>query len=437
MAGLVTEPGKSVNKIIHRVPGGLIRDANDENQFRWGRERNLGFKIGSYLQTPPLLFTRDGHSLYLGDLYRGRCAFLIASGPSFGKLIVGSSEKHGKTHKEMLDHPGFITMGLNNSPKSYRPDLWTCVDDPTHFIKSIWLDPSIMKFAPFHHAEKYLFDSDAWEEMDVRVGDCPNVIYFRRNEDFVAEQFLFEDTINWGNHTEKQDAYGQKGGRSVFFAAMRQLFHLGIRRLYLLGVDFNMSENQKYHFEQDRHKGSINGNNSSYKIMMKRFEALKPFMDEHGFEVFNCNPDSALKVFPFKSFDDAWAEATSEMPVSIAKERTEGLYDRTHKQEQAAKEALKKEGLPVDDKIIKDVVKSPGKFPDEVKVKVKAELDRKRHELDLAKKALKALEDAGADQPDFAAKKTTLESKVTDARKAFREAEKQKNLIWYGKEAVK
>lgn len=432
MAGMETNPGRTVNKIIHRTPGGLIRDNNDENQFRWGRDRNLGYKVGSYLQTPPLLFTRDGHSLYLGDTYRGRAAFLVSSGPSFGELIKGKSEKHKKTHREMLEHPGFITMGMNNSAKSFRPNLWTCVDDPTHFIKSIWLDPKIQKFAPFHHAEKHLFDSDAWEDMDIKVGDCPNVLYYRRNEDFIAEQFLFEDTINWGNHTEKVDAYGQKGGRSVFFAAMRLLFHLGIRRLYLLGVDFSMSPEKQYHFEQNRHASSINGNNSSYKIMMKRFEALKPFLDEHGMNVFNCNPDSALKVFPFKSFDDAWAEATSDMPASIENERTEGLYDRTHKQEQAAKAALKKEGMPVNDQVVREVIKSPGKYPDEVKVKIKAELDRHRHELDMCKKELAEFEAVGSAQVDFELKKSVLAQKVQEARTKFRDIERQKNIIWYG-----
>lgn len=431
MVGNVTEPGKTAGGIIHRTPGGLIRDGNDENQFRWGRDRNLGFKIGTYLQPPPMLFSRDGHSLYLGDLYRGRCAFLIASGPSFGALIEGTSEKHGKSNRELLNGAGVLTMGLNNSPKSFRPNMWTCVDDPTHFIKSIWLDPKIQKFAPYHHAEKRLFDSDAWEEMDVRVGDCPNVLYFRRNEDFVAEQFLTEDTFNWGNHTEKVDAYGQKGGRSVFFVALRMLFHLGIRRVFLLGVDFNMSEDKKYHFEQDRHKGSINGNNSSYKIMMKRFEALKPHFAEHGFEVFNCNPDSALKAFPFISFDDAITQATSEMPVSIAEERTAGLYDRTHKKEEEAKKALKAEGAPVDDKMVKEIVKSPGNYPDAVKVKIKTELDRKRAALDAAKKQLEAYK---AEPAQDAAKMKALTDTVNKRREEFRKTEKQKNLIWYGTE---
>jgi hypothetical protein len=434
MAGNETNPGNNTGGIIQRVPGGLIRDNNDENQFRWGRDRNLGFKIGSYLQAPPMLFTRDGHSLPLADLYRGRCGFIIASGPSFGELINGKSEKHGKTHREMLDHPGVLTMAMNNAVKTFRPDMWTCVDDPMHFIKSIWLDPKIQKFAPFHHAEKKIFDSDTWEEMDMRVGDCPNVLYYRRNEDFIPEQFLTEDSFNWGNHTDKIDEFGQKGGRSVLFVALRMMFYLGVRNLFLLGVDFNMSEKDKYHFEQDRHKGSINGNNSSYKIMMKRFEALKPFCDQMGFNVFNCNPNSALKAFPFKPFEEAWELATSEMPINIANERTAGLYDRTHKKEEEAKKALKAEGAAINDRLVKEVVKSPGNYPDAVKVKVKVDLDRKRQALDIAKKELADFEALGKDQPNYDAKKDALSRNVTDRRTEFRNLEKQKNLIWFGKE---
>ena len=428
-----TEP----SKLIPKAPSGMIRDNNDENQFRWGRNRNLGFQIGTYLQSPPMLFSRDGHSQFLGDLYRGCSAFLIASGPSFGELITGSSEVHGKTHREMLEHPGFVTMGLNNSPRTFRPNLWTCVDDPTHFIKSIWLDPKIQKFAPMHHAEKKLFDNETWEEMDLRVGDCPNVLYYRRNEDFVAEQFLTEDTFNWGNHTEKVDAYGGKGGRSVLFVALRMLFYLGVRKLYLLGVDFNMDNTHKYHFEQDRAPGSIKGNNSSYRIMMKRLEALKPYCDQLGFEVYNCNPNSALGAFPKISFDDAYAQAVSQMPIDIAKERTSGLYDRLAKKTENAKQVFKKEGVPVDEAVVKQAVAAPGKYPEDVKIKIKVELDKRRKELNVAKEDLTNFETSvPQEMPAYEAKRAALLERVDIARKLFRETERRKNLIWFGTETV-
>jgi hypothetical protein len=286
-------------------------DKNDNSRLRHGRQIHVGEVVGAAYQSVPMLFSRDGHNIWLGDCYKNSSAFLILGGPSFANV-----------DQKLLDKPGFLTMAVNNSVKSYRPNMWTCVDDPTHFIKSIWLDPKIQKFVPYDHAEKNIFDNERWEEMSIKVGDCPNVMFFKRNEHFNAERYLFENTINWGNHGDLG------GGRSVMLVAIRLLYILGIRNIYLLGCDFNMSDTQKYHFEQDRSKGSINGNNSTYGKLIERFGQLKPIFDKVGLNVYNCNPNSGLKVFPHISVEEAISRATIMMPKDIKNERTAGLYDR-------------------------------------------------------------------------------------------------------------
>ncbi len=292
-------------------PRSELNDKNDHSQARHGRQVHVGEVVGAAYQSVPMLFSRDGHNIWLGDCYKNSSAFLILGGPSFAKV-----------NTSLLDKPGFLTMGVNNSVKTYRPNMWTCVDDPTHFIKSIWLDPKIQKFVPYDHAEKKIFDNEHWKEMSVKVGDCPNVLFFKRNEYFNAERYLFENTINWGNHGDIG------GGRSVMLAAIRLLYILGIRNVYLLGCDFSMSETRKYHFEQDRSNGSIKGNNETYKKLIERFGQLKPIFDKVGFHVYNCNFESGLKCFPFISVEDAVKNASTMMPKDIKNERTAGLYDR-------------------------------------------------------------------------------------------------------------
>jgi hypothetical protein len=294
------------------------KDKNDDRIARWGRSRHEGFHKFKhrFLQPPPLLFTQDHHPLWLGDIYRGRSAFLIAGGPSFVKI-----------DRSMLRQPGILTMGLNNSVKTFRPNLWVSVDSPDHFLRSIWLDPTIMKFVPICHASKFIFDSDKWQFMDIRVGDCPNMVYYKRNEHFKAKQFLWEDCINWGNHKD------HGGGRSVMLAALRILFILGIRRVFLLGVDFKMDQNRKYHLDQDRHKGSIGGNNATYQQLNARFKELRPYFKKEDFRIFNCNPNSKLKVFDFVSFEAAIQYALEEFDlVDVHNERTDGLYDMKKEQ---------------------------------------------------------------------------------------------------------
>ena len=311
-------------KRIEMAPPRTNNDTNDLRKNKSGRERHNGHLIGKYLQSPPMLFSRDSHPLWMGDVYRGSSAFLILGGPSFSNI-----------DKSKLSKPGILTMGVNNSVKSFRPNLWICVDDPTHFIKSTWLDPKITKFVPFSHSEKPIFDNESWKELTTKVGDCPSVFFYKRNERFVADQFLFEDTINWGNHKD----YG--GGRSVMLAAIRMLFYLGIRTIYLLGCDFNMNEQSKYHFEQDRTTSSIKGNLSTYKLLADRFKELKPIFEENGLEIFNCNSNSNLKVFPFIELDEAIKLASSELPADIVNERSAGLYDRISKEKEKEKKEKK------------------------------------------------------------------------------------------------
>ncbi len=282
-----------------------------------GRQRQRN----RYPQSDPVFFTDDQRPLWLGDLFRGRSAFLIAGGPSFAGL-----------DHSCLRQPGILTVGLNNAVKSFRPNLWISVDSPDHFVRSVWLDPCIMKFAPICHAEKLIFNSDSWRFMDTRAEDCPNVVFFRRNERFIASEFLWEESVNWGSHKK----YG--GGRSVMLAALRILFILGIRIVYLLGVDFRMNATVKYHFSQERRKGSIEGNNSTYRKLQERFAELRPLFEKEDFHVYNCNPHSSLKVFDYVSYEEAVRRSLAEFDfVDTERERTEGLYDTSTEDKRAGK----------------------------------------------------------------------------------------------------
>ena len=249
----------------------------------------------------------------LGD-YKGASIFVICNGPSFAKL-----------DHSLLRKPGIITYGMNNGPKTFRPNFWTCVDSPSRFLMSIWKDPKITKIIPFGLASKQLFNSYIWSMTNDYVKDCPNVIGFKRNEKFIASQFLTEDTFNWGNHKD----YG--GGRSVMLPIMRICYELGFRKVYLLGCDFNMSENNTYHFDEQRHNGAVKCNRKTYgRLENEYFPQLKPYFDEKGFKVFNCNPESGLTCFPFISFEQAISDTIAPLG-DIPNERTWGMYSGEEK----------------------------------------------------------------------------------------------------------
>jgi len=298
-------------------------DKQDWAQLRHARDNTFGYPINQFLQPSPIFFTQDGHNLWIGDLYKGFSCFLILGGPSFGELMAQKFFFRNKeyTTKELLDYPGHCTMGVNNSIKTFRSNLWVSVDHPQRFIKSIFLDPKIQKIIPLCHTNKKIFDNEKWEVSDITPSICPNVIYYRRNNHFNADQFLWEDTVNWGCHKDLG------GKRSVMLAAIRILYQLGFRKVYLLGCDLDMSENKKYHFDQDRTGNSINSNKQTYDALKSRFAELQPIFEKNNFNIYNCNKESKLKAFPYKSFIDCITESTQYIP-DIITEKTAGLYDR-------------------------------------------------------------------------------------------------------------
>ncbi len=332
-------------------PGGEDRDANDAARLRHARDRHSGFAVGQYLQPAPLLFTRDGHNAFLGDMYRGRSAFLVCAGPSLTSHDLSQ-----------LSRRGVLTMAVNNAAAVVRPNLWCSVDDPGNFCDAVWRDPGILKFVPLCHMEKPIWSRDAagqLVETDQKVGDMPAVFGFRRNEAFVAEQFLREDTINWGNHGKRTDAYGQRGSRSVMLAAFRLLHFLGARQVFLVGCDFRMEiGKQNYAFEQDRTSASVRGNNSTYSILNVRLQHLRPFFEADGFQVHNCTPNSGLTAFPHMDYADAVSIATAEMPVKI---NTAGMYDRQAR-ERTWEPATAPPNSPADDVTPEEVLSRRPRF---------------------------------------------------------------------------
>ena len=258
-----------------------------------------------------LLLRSDGVPVPLENMFLGRSCFLICGGPSFSKI-----------DSSLLHSPGILTMAVNNSVKSFRPNMWTCVDTPENFLKSIWMDPTIMKFAPHEHLRAKVLDSNQWNWTGRGVSEMPNTFFYVRHlGKWNASTCMNAPSVYWG--TEDHEG----GRRSVMHAAIRLLFWLGIRRIFLLGADFKMTEKETYHFEQSRTKDSVSGNTATYAVLNKRFTEMRPHTEAKGLKIFNCNPSSALTAFEFVKYEDAIAVVSSELGVvDIRAERTEGLY---------------------------------------------------------------------------------------------------------------
>jgi len=269
-------------------------------------------------------YTSNSIPVPFDNMFRNRSAFLILGGPSFATL----------DSKKLLD-PNVLVFGVNNSVKSFRPNVWISADPPANFITSVWQDAKIMKFIPIEHIKSPIINSYT-KEVDVESStkEYPNVWYFKKNELFNPETFLSELSFNWGN------APKDGGVRSIMQIALKVMYKLGIRKVFLLGCDFKMNADYTYHFQQNRHESSVKNNTKTYQVLAERFALLKPIFDIAGFEVYNCNPDSELKVFPYLSYEDA-INTTQRDIIDWKNEPTEGLYDREYRLRVAEKERIK------------------------------------------------------------------------------------------------
>ncbi|MFW6247185.1 MAG: hypothetical protein ACOC22_03385 [bacterium] len=270
--------------------------------------------------------TFDKKPLYLENHFNGSSCFLVLCGPSLNNYDLSK-----------LEQPGIMTLGVNNSPAVFRPKMWTCVDHPARFMISVWKDPSILKLVPFHKHKNEVFDNYNWKETNIKVKELSNVVYYHRNEKFNPETYFTEKTINWGNHKD----YG--GGRSVMMAALKMLYVLGFKNVFLLGCDFKMTYDSKnYAWDQGRTKGSVNCNNNTYSKMIERYKQLQPYMEKYDFHVYNCNPFSNLEVFPFIEYDDAINMCLKDFP-DVKNEKSAGMYERFNEKKDEEKRRKEKE----------------------------------------------------------------------------------------------
>lgn len=246
--------------------------------------------------------TFEGKDLHLDKLYQDAGLFLVLSGPSLAGQDLN-----------MFNHRGLLTMGVNNSPSLFKPNLWTCVDKPDSFHDGIWLDPTIIKFAPYNNRDRFLnrktnglfsqLQND--KGFKYRVRNVSGIIYYRRNAEYDPTIWLTQNTVNWGNSVEYAKLSGGPHVRSVMLAALKIAFSIGIKRIYLLGCDFKMEAEQPYSFGEKKIAGGVRGNNDSYRKLTAMLCQIRKIIEPTRLRIYNCNPTSNLTVFPFMPLEKA------------------------------------------------------------------------------------------------------------------------------------
>lgn len=248
--------------------------------------------------------------------YPGATALLFCSGPSLGSIPMDFG----------ADLP-VLRVAVNQAATKIRPDLWICCDTPGRFHDRIWTDPRIRKFFPQDTLLHTLRRQEGSEIVDWnrRAFECPGAIAYARSYGFDHQRFFEGDEIQCGPLVGERCSLGIEGGRSVMLAALKILFLLGIRRVFLFGADFKMDARRPYVTDELRKSSEIDDNNQLYEKMNRRLGAILPLAeDARGFVVRNCTFGSGLTSVRYVQMSTTMNELAREFPRS--KMKTDGWY---------------------------------------------------------------------------------------------------------------
>jgi len=241
----------------------------------------------------------------------GRPSFLVCGGPS------------AKAYLHQLNRRGVFSLAVNNAAGNVvRPQAFVCSDPPVKFTHSVWQDPGVMKFVPSPKMTKggrgkirRKIDKHTFEDAGT-TAECPNVWGFKRDPFLTPnDQFFLQDGAPWGNQDAGVTRTGQPKTVCTMLLGLRLLYYLGSRRIYLLGVDFNMQPGAIYSFNQGKHDGGCVSNNQQYSVVnewlceMAQNGTFKRF----GLEIYNCFQTSGLRAFPFVQFSHALADVVGDV----------------------------------------------------------------------------------------------------------------------------
>lgn len=233
--------------------------------------------------------------------FRDQSVFLVCGGPSLQQ-----------TDLTLLDQRGIAVAAINNAAAMVRPMLAFMSDPPSKFHQSIFADPAIAVLLKSDMLDKHTREMVGKNEQGEPVFEkqksanrYPNVWGFDRDgsAEFEASEFFTTEKPRW--------AVSEPGfhKRSTMLSAMRMLVDFGFTTIYLVGCDFQMTPDNPYGFRDRADVRKCESNNRLYRVMHRKFEALRPVLEAGGIRVVNCTPRGSLNAFERMPLEDAVQEA--------------------------------------------------------------------------------------------------------------------------------
>lgn len=220
--------------------------------------------------------------------------FLVCGGPSINKMPY-----------QKLGERGIVSLAINNSGGHVPVSAWVFSDPQEKFHHGLFLDPKIMTFAPIPKLNKNyrIKEGGIFRWSEDKVKDCPNTFGFDRKTLLYPENFLKTDYAMWGYGGKQPEPKPFETCLATMLLGIRLMCYLGCPRIYLLGVDFLRTPEAQYAFNQ-----KASASNTRYDHENQMLKSIRPYIEQEGIKIYNCNPESQCDAFEFKSFDGAYED---------------------------------------------------------------------------------------------------------------------------------
>jgi len=189
------------------------------------------------------------------DLHRGKRLFILASGPSLGKLDLSPLKRR-------------IVMGLNRSFLAFPDTHYHCAMD----MRLFELYPGALQ------QTRCLFT------LEDRPWGIP--IKLLGTEGF--------------SHDLERGVYS---GYTITYLALQIGAYMGFSEIFILGLDLKLEDGQTHFFGYDHH--SRTHEETEFPRMRKMLGYGAEILAGLQVKIYNCNAESALECFPKVSFEHA------------------------------------------------------------------------------------------------------------------------------------
>jgi len=222
------------------------------------------------------------------NLHLNKRAFIIANGPSL------SINDINKLNNEITFAANKIWLFFNET--NWRPTYYTVTD---RFV----MKQNIKSITDLKCKEKF-FPDFLIPEIDNRI---PNSIYFNTKN---KPDIKFD--LNEGIYT----------GPTVVYAMISYAIFMGIKELYIIGLDHSyeipkkyqdykkgdcniiVSEGENNHFHKDYRKAGELWSQPEIIELEKGYNLINDYAKKLGIKIYNSSRKSKLEVFEKKTFDD-------------------------------------------------------------------------------------------------------------------------------------